>query len=140
MLNRKLVTGMLTMLVLAVTACGKPGASVGLDGTKWMLTSLNGKSPLAGANVTLAFDGGQATGSAGCNSYSGAYRVEAEDRLTFSPITSTEMACLEPPGIMEQETEYLKALGAATRFRLRDGQLEILTAEGGVLTYRPAAQ
>ncbi len=108
-----------------------------LDGTEWVLTSLNGRSPLAGAEVTLAFASGQATGSAGCNSYSGPYRVEGEDGLAFSHIANTEMGCLEPQGIMEQETQYLNALRAAARFRLSEGQLEIFTARGEVLIYGP---
>jgi heat shock protein HslJ len=140
MLNKKMATGTLLILVLAVavSACGRPGASVDLNGTEWVLTSLNGRSPLASADVTLAFRDGEASGSAGCNSYFGSYRVEGVDGLEFSAIANTEMACLEPAGIMEQETEYLTTLRAATRFRLSDGKLEILTAGGSALVYSRA--
>jgi heat shock protein HslJ len=106
-----------------------------LDGTEWVLASLNGGSPLTGAEVTLAFASGQVTGSAGCNSYSGPYTVQGEDGLAFSYIVNTEMGCLEPEGIMEQETQYLNALREAARFRLSEGQLEIFTARGEVLTF-----
>jgi heat shock protein HslJ len=108
-----------------------------LDRTEWVLTSLNGRSPLAGAEVSLAFASGEATGSGGCNSYSGPYRVEGEDGLAFSYIANTEMGCLEPEGIMEQETQYLNALRAAARFRLSEGQLEIFTAGREVLIFVP---
>jgi heat shock protein HslJ len=140
MLNKKVATGVLLILVLAaaVSACGRPGASADLDGTGWKLTSLNGRIPLAGADVTIAFRDGEVSGSAGCNSYFGSYAVQGADGLRFPTIANTEMACLEPAGIMEQETEYLTTLREATRFHLSDGQLEIFTAGGGVLVYSPA--
>jgi hypothetical protein len=58
--------------------------------------------------------------------------------LAFSYITNTEMGCLEPEGILEQETQYLTALREAGRYRLSEGQLEIFTARGEVLIYGPA--
>ncbi len=139
-MSRKLVLGMLMMLALTalLAACGRPGASAGLEGTQWVLQSLNGRSPLGGAQITLAFEEGQARGSAGCNSYGGAYTVRGEDGLTFSDLYNTEMACLEPAGIMEQEAEYLDTLRAATGFRVSDAELQILSVGGGVLVYSRA--
>ena len=139
-MNKKLLVGMLMMMALAVLliGCGQAGAPTSLEGTSWVLTSLNGSSPIAGSEITLAFQGGQGTGSAGCNSYFGSYTVEGADKLTFSAIASTEMACLEPEGLMEQETEYLDTLRAATGFRLSDGKLEIPSAGGGLLVFSRA--
>ena len=131
---------MLSILVLAValTACGAPGQSADLDGTEWVLQSVDGSSPLEGTEITLAFSGGGASGSAGCNAYSGPYSVEGEDGLSFSDFVNTAMACLEPVGIMDQEEKYLEALRAATGFRLSDGELQIFSAEGAVLVYSGA--
>ncbi len=139
-MRKELVTGMLVILALPVllAGCGKSEPSASLDGTEWVLASLNGSSPLEGTEITLAFDDGEASGSAGCNSYFGPYTVEGMDGLTFQGLANTEMACLEPEGIMEQETEYLQTLRAATRFTVTDGQLEILADGGGVLVYRRA--
>jgi len=139
-MHKKLVIGMLTILALPVllAGCGRPEPSASLDGTQWVLTSLNGSSPLEGTEITLAFDDGEASGSAGCNSYFGPYTVDGTGGLTFQGLANTEMACLEPEGIMEQETEYLQILRAATRFSVADGQLEILADGGGVLVYRRA--
>jgi heat shock protein HslJ len=100
-----------------------------------VLTSLNGKGPLAGTEITLSFEDGKVSGSAGCNTYFGAYKVEGEDKLTFSDLANTEMACLEPEGIMEQETQYLGTLRGATGLRLSDGELQIFSAGGGVLVF-----
>ena len=139
-MNKKLMIGTLLVLALAVfvAGCGRSGGAAGLDGTKWVLTSLNGDRPLEGREVTLAFDGGKASGSAGCNSYFGGYEVQGEDKLTFSEVGSTEMACLDPEGIMGQEEEYLTALRGATGFRVSDGKLQIFSAGGGVLAFSQA--
>jgi heat shock protein HslJ len=139
-MHKRLLIGLLVILVLPVllAGCGEPEPSAGLDGTEWVLTSLNGGSPLEGTEITLAFDDGEASGSAGCNSYFGPYTVDGAGGLTFHGLANTEMACLEPEGIMEQETEYLQILRAANRYSVTDGQLEILADGGGVLLYRRA--
>ena len=139
-MNKKLMIGTLLVLVLAVllSGCGGSGGPASLDGTSWVLTSLNGNRPLEDREVTLAFEGGEATGSAGCNSYFGAYEVQGEDKLTFSEIANTEMACLDPEGIMGQEEEYLTALRRATGFHLSDGELQIFSVGGGVLAFSQA--
>jgi heat shock protein HslJ len=135
-MHKKLIVGMLMILAFSLLAgCGKSEPSASLDGSKWVLTSLNGSSPLQGTEITLAFDDGEASGSAGCNSYFGPYTVQGTDGLAFHGLASTEMACLEPEGIMEQETEYLQLLRAASRFAITDGQLEISGDGGGLLIY-----
>jgi len=40
-------------------------------------------------------------------------------------IVSTEMGCIEPEGVLEQELQYLKALQAAESYEIKDGKLEI---------------
>ena len=137
MMSQKLVIAMSMMLALAVVlvGCGNSGVSDPLDGTQWVLTSVNGGSPLEGVEVTLAFDDGQASGYTGCNSYSAAYAVEGEGGLAFSEIEITERGCLEPEGIMEREAQYINVVRAATGFRLSDEELEISTARGEVLIY-----
>ncbi len=139
-MREKLVIGMLVILALPVllAGCGGSEPSASLDGTQWVLSSLNGSSPLQGTEITLAFDDGEASGSAGCNSYFGPYTVEGTAGLIFQGLASTEMACLKPEGIMEQETEYLQILRAATRFAVTDGQLEMSCVGEGVLIYKTA--
>jgi heat shock protein HslJ len=139
MMNKKLVIGMLMLLVLAVLliGCGQAGAPASLEGTRWVLTSLNGRGPLADTDITLSFEDGEVSGSAGCNTYFGAYKAEGEDKLTLTDLANTEIGCLEPEGVMEQETEYLQTLRAATGFRLSEGELEIVSA-GGMLVFTQA--
>ena len=130
-------------LALALAACGSAGGNTvqpratptsppvseeRLSGTRWVLVSLGEpeeETPaIKGSNVVLEFkDKGQVSGSGGCNSYGGQYQVEG-NRIAFREIVSTLMACAEQ-AITNQETQYLQALGATSRFNLSDNRLSI---------------
>jgi len=124
------------LAVLALAACGRPSpaetapsAAPSLDGSEWILTSLNGRAVLPDSNITLGFKDGQATGTSGCNGYGGQYTA-AGGTLSLAEVASTAMLCLEPPGVMEQEEAFLDALRDATVYRLSEDRLEIATALG----------
>jgi heat shock protein HslJ len=122
----------LTLLLAACTNANQeqPTApSAALPGTGWVLVSLNGSAPLAGKEITLRFEEASVGGSAGCNTYGGSYTV-SEDRLRLSGVYATEMACMQPAGIMEQEQAYLSALNAAARFQVDGGRLQIYDGGG----------
>ncbi|MBN1259284.1 MAG: META domain-containing protein [Anaerolineae bacterium] len=128
----------LLLLILAFSGCN--GDSVAnddpLDGTSWTLIAYRKTRSLPGATITAAFEEGQVHGSAGCNTYSGAYRVNG-GTLTIEAVAITEKACLEPEGIMEQETLYVGYLTAAKTFRFVDGQLQIFWSDQEALTFAP---
>lgn len=125
-----LIAGILTMLIVALTACA---AGNDLAGTNWRLTELNGRAPLASAEpITLSFTSAdQAGGNSGCNSYGGSYRV-AGSNLTFGALASTKRACTEP-GLMTQEAAFLQALGAVTTYELSNDQLALKDSNGAVV-------
>ena len=52
-----------------------------------------------GSEISATFDSTQGTvsGSAGCNRYSGGYRVRGS-RMSIGRLTHTEMACRQPDG------------------------------------------
>jgi heat shock protein HslJ len=112
----------------------------GLGNVTWTLVSYGpAGAPLAAlpnAPITLAFTPEGIYGSAGCNSYFGAFQFDV-GVLTFSDIGSTEIACDQP--IMDQETVYLEALRTASTYQLGNGQLQITYAAGGVLTFSSTA-
>ena len=107
-----------------------------LEGTAWVLISLNGSSPLAKTTITAQFAEGRVSGSAGCNSYQGSYAVEESD-LSIAELLWTEMACLDLDGFMEQESIYTDQLARATGYRIADDQLEIFSEGDRVLIYAP---
>lgn len=125
-------------LLLALTACdsGNAEPSVNLDGTAWVLTDYQGNAPIGNA-PTLSFEDGQVSGNASCNSFGGGYSVKG-DKLTFGVLGATEMYCMDPEGIMDQESAYLQLLGQADSFEIQDGQLLLFSGGQAVLTFAPA--
>lgn len=111
------------------------GSLAHLTGKTWILTTYNGKQPVAGYEPSIQFIEGQVSGTTGCNHYGGSYQING-DLIKFDEIESTEMACMEPEGIMEQEQAYLELLGSATRFTLVDGELIIYSGSQLILTYK----
>jgi heat shock protein HslJ len=116
----------------------------GLAGTRWEVDGYNNGrqavvSLTAGSRITLAFDEGGVSGSAGCNRFSGSYRL-ADDALTVGALRTTRMMCAEPAGIMEQERAFLAALGSAAVVRREGDRLVLRTAAGAIaLSARQAA-
>jgi len=111
--------------------------SSALAGTAWQVTGYNnGKqavvSVLASTTLTIAFDDqGRASGSAGCNHFTSSYTQDGE-KVTLGPAAATRMMCAAPEGIMEQETQFLKALESAATSRIEGNSLELRTADGAL--------
>jgi heat shock protein HslJ len=127
------------VILLSLAACNGAGSanSDPLDGTSWTLMAYRKTSPIPGTTITAVFEDGRVHGSAGCNSYSGAYKVSG-DRITVSEIAITEMACLEPEGVMEQETTFIQLLSDARTLKLTDGQMQTFAGHEA-LTFFPSA-
>ncbi len=111
-----------------------------LVGTHWSLTSYNNgkggmQSLIIGTEITADFnEDGTMTGSAGCNDYSAPYEV-SEDRISIGMVIRTEMACMDPEGVMEQETQHLASLQNAVIYTIRDDRLEIRDENGSGVAY-----
>jgi len=118
-----------------------------LAGTPWALAwydNVKGGlvSNIAGTEITALFGGdGKLAGSAGCNNYTTAYKLDG-DKITVDLPASTRMACAEPQGIMEQESAYLAALATAATYQIEGDELRLLNADGrkaAVFGARPPA-
>lgn len=109
-----------------------PGAE--LNGTAWNLLSYeqNGSMTdvLEGTTVTLIFGRNDTlSGSAGCNAYSAGYLIDGTG-IAVGPAISTLMYC-EKPGVMEQESAYLRLLGTATSFAIEGDDTLTLADQNG---------
>ena len=127
-------------------------AQTALEGPIWSLQAFVDPNPvedmpaplplpvglLAGAEITLALEGGTALGSAGCNTYQAAYTLDATS-LAFEKLTFTEMACLTPESVMEQEGRYLALLRDVTAYHVYGGQLWLVTDDGRALVFSAKA-
>jgi putative lipoprotein len=105
-----------------------------LAGTQWQLESIREAPVVAESVVTLAFGPeNAASGTGGCNNFNGTYEVDGE-AISFSPLVSTMMACVDG-GISEQEAAFFEALQGATRYQASGDQLTIWYGDGQALTF-----
>ena len=104
-----------------------------LTGTDWRLVSIGPSGAempvVTGTTVTLKFgEAGRASGSTGCNTYSGAYEVRG-DNISFGRLVTTRRACVDQRA-NQQEQRFITALEMANRFRLSSNRLTILSDRG----------
>jgi heat shock protein HslJ len=122
------------------TAAAASTTTTSLEGPTWVLESFGDPSAPTkvanGTRVTANFASNKLTGKGGCNSYFGSYTATA-GTLTVSGLGATQMACPEPA--MSQETAYLKALGQAESYAIKDGTLAIVYGGGKALSYMAEA-
>jgi heat shock protein HslJ len=100
-----------------------------LQGKTWRLTSFTNESGsasvLPGTAITAVFGAdGKVTGSAGCNNYFAGYQLSGNG-IKIGPVGSTLMWCGQPPGVMAQETTYLKLLQGSTTYSTNGTELKL---------------
>jgi len=124
------------LLLLAFSAFALPASAARkIEGRDWRAQNVNDVAINGTQPLTLRLQGKQATGSAGCNSFSASYKIKAE-RIEFGPLTSTRMAC--EPALMEQETRFLAILAAARSYtRYGNGSLSLITPDGRAIRFAP---
>lgn len=132
-----LVVLVLASLVGACKAGGKP-AQPDLVGTKWTLTSLDGRSLIADTEITLYFEETHLGGAMTCNGYGGTrdtgkYTATGDGALTIHQLAVTVQLCSSPEGVMEQEKAYIEALLDAATYKVIDDSLEISDASGKLM-------
>jgi heat shock protein HslJ len=131
----------------AVVVAAATGASAGarvaevsaLTGKVWVLAALGGKAPLKGTELTSEFGAKlRVSGSAGCNRYTGAYKV-SRNSIRISALATTKKACAAP--IERQEAAFLKALTGARSFAIRGRSLTLESAGGrAIATFEAQTQ
>jgi heat shock protein HslJ len=128
------ITIMIFATILSACAVNSPTSAPNLEGVTWVLTGYNQTRPIAGTQPTIQFTEDQVSGNAGCNHYGGNYQIQ-NDAIHFDAIFSTEMACQDPAGVMDQEKTYLALLRSADRFKLADGVITLFSGPDQVLTF-----
>jgi heat shock protein HslJ len=99
-----------------------------LNGTSWRLVDLDqGQEPLLPeTEITLGFDDGQVSGSAGCNNYNSVVSGDANlpQTLVVGPIATTKKLCPQP--LSNQETTFLTRLESVVAWRYDFGYLSLI--------------
>jgi copper homeostasis protein (lipoprotein) len=97
----------------------------------WRLVEVNG-APVAAdprrrkePHMILHTQDNRVTGSGGCNSFTGTYTLQPNDRIRFSPLAATKMFCA---GIAETEDMMFKAVQNADSYYLRGDSLQLIRA------------
>ncbi|MFC2008960.1 META domain-containing protein [Chloroflexota bacterium] len=111
-----------------------------LEDSSWALEAFgqpgNLTPAIAGKEPTIDFDSDELSGSAGCNSYFGSYTSDKYGALEVSQLGNTEMACMEP-GVMQQEQFFLDALRLAESYRVVKGKLRVVGGGNLLVLGRP---
>jgi heat shock protein HslJ len=132
--------GLLQKKTADVTIIGTPGSQSlspgGNDASSlvkpWYVKALIfNKTPkvpvrLTGIQLTF-FNNGSFAGYDSCNPYAGRWKAD-EQRITISQLQSPANYCSEPPGVMEQESEYF-ALLTNSSFYLVNGEDMVMSDE-----------
>ncbi|MBX2939778.1 MAG: META domain-containing protein [Ferruginibacter sp.] len=100
-----------------------------LEGTHWKLIELSGQPVTAEdvsreAYIQLIAESGRVTGNGGCNVMSGTYEVSSPNRIKFSQMATTKMACLK----MDVEDRFHKALETTDSYYLKGDTLQLIRA------------
>jgi heat shock protein HslJ len=98
-----------------------------LTETYWKLTELMGE-PIVTTTGTktemrmlLKKEGNQVSGNGGCNSFRGSYTLLEGNRLSFSQLVGTKMACIN----MEKELTFMEVLQKADNYSIQGKILSI---------------
>jgi len=117
----------LALILVLVGGCAllAGGASSSLAG-EWRLTAGTADGTVLpivpGSEPTLTVTDDKASGRAGCNIYGGTITSDG-DRVSFSALQMTEMACDEPR--MASESAYLAALAVVATTRRTGSELRL---------------
>ncbi len=117
------------------TKVAQVGEQPDLVGENWVLESVtvskNETQPvIAGVTSTAVFiidtglSSGTVTGFGGCNSYTGQFSISG-NTLTIKELEIGEAQCENPPGVMNQEQQFISALRVAGSYLVEDGKLQI---------------
>ncbi|MCD6064437.1 MAG: hypothetical protein K0R82_2348 [Flavipsychrobacter sp.] len=129
------------LAIIFGTACDGPSKTVQLNttmqkehdalaGKNWKLEELMGE-PVVGRNaageayIKFGTDSNRVSGNTGCNHFFGSYKLAAPGQIAIEKVGSTKRACPN----MDVETNYLKALGDASTYKL-DGDVLLLGNAG----------
>ena len=113
-----------------------PGGSEAVAGSKWEISAYNNgrggvTTLVAATRMSIQFDvAGTASGSSGCNTFSGPYTTDGET-ISIGPLASTLKMCPDEK-VMDQETQFLAALEAAASLEIRGHRMQLRNADGAL--------
>ncbi|WP_338731991.1 META domain-containing protein [Mangrovimonas cancribranchiae] len=100
--------------------------TIAFTDTKWQLVSLNG-TDIANSKAFISFatQDNRVFGNAGCNNFTGTYKLKEDTFFKLSPLAITKKMCAD----MSIEKSFLNALETADNYVLNDNKLIIRKAK-----------
>ncbi|MBS1761366.1 MAG: META domain-containing protein [Bacteroidetes bacterium] len=99
-----------------------------LKSGKWKLIEVNGQ-PVDSVNGQIPYikfdESGKAGGTAGCNTFSTNFKIDKGNKISFSPVISTRMACAD----MSVEDRLFPVLTEADNYTLTEYELTLNKAK-----------
>ena len=112
---------LMAMVMTVGSATELPASNFSLEGNTWALTSFiegeDVQSPIQNTTITVYFEDGIISGSAGCNGYSGGYTVDG-NKINISKARVTTLMTCWPEEVMQQEYKYHEMLGNVTTYTI----------------------
>lgn len=137
----RLVVALAVVPLLLLAACGSvggPGAA-DLDRRTFLSTAVTedgrARDLVPGSRVSITFDDGRLSASAGCNTMTGGYRV-VDQTLVVDALGMTEMGC---PGDLAEQDEWLSGLLGSEPAAVLDGDTLTVTSASTTLTLQDRA-
>lgn len=131
---------LLLCFALLGVGCNSSKNMAKLEGVKWELKTLNDKEIKLVDNsseVYIQFNEVEkkVNGRGGCNRFFGNYELDG-DKLKFSPLGATRMACPD----LELETEFFRVLETVDAYSIKDGQLSLKSKGKVVAVFNEAKE
>ena len=119
---------------LELDGCGE-GASraASLANTGWQIASINGLPVPGGERYRIRFEENRLSGRAGCNTFSGSYRV-GSDGFQAGPLAMTRMAC--PGPAMQHERAVNRILAERVRLFYPNRTILVMRGPAGEIRLR----
>ncbi|WP_129715933.1 META domain-containing protein [Pedobacter sp. SYP-B3415] len=115
-------------------SCLEKADLASLNGTKWELTELPGKTLPTSGKGTLNIDGDKVGGKAFCNGFGGNVVVTG-NKVRIEKIISTKMFCEE---LSTFENAYIRALEATNTVKKDGEKLVLLNGDQTLLVFSKA--
>lgn len=117
---------------LSFTALDREEALIGTWDVIQLATTDAVTGVLDGTEPTVEFlDDGTLSANTGCNNGGSSWELDGA-QLTIGPIASTQMACEDPAGIMDQEADLFAALEASKQIDITGDTLMLLREDGTI--------
>ena len=142
-MRSRVMVAVVAALVLAAGGCGDdddggngadpgPPTEADLDGRTFVSTEAEGFTLVPGTQVTLTFEGGNVSASAGCNTMSGPYEID-DGTLEVGDMAATLIGC--PDDLQFQDNTLQDLLTGGPGVTL-DGEVLTVSGQGMTLTAR----